>query len=402
MAHSMEVDSNAALPNHSAWQNIFNDWDTIVANSNIFNFAVPLSVPSRIRQLLHQAHAVGKSSLSSSTPLNFAQLYPTAATDLQIEIINKAVCFGQGLALLASKPSNNNDSAASPSNSVVPRQSEPEKFDGTRSKFGSYVTRLQLQFRSNQAAFSSDESKILYAGSYLNGNAYTWFEPHVNQETGEVDFQTFPDFLEALRAAFDDPDAYATSERQLEALRQDGSCAAYYAKIVSIFSLLGWTEQRVQIHHFRKGLKELLKDALVGKKMPTTFPEFATQCIALDNEIFARLREKKSISSPPHIGHPLPLIPTSAKNLMPSVQNTQKNDFAGDPMELDNSEAGKAARKAYRWANNLCGYCGKPGHKIASCPTLASRSSNYQTHISNTEVLKKHEPLKFVVEETKN
>ncbi|POS85281.1 hypothetical protein EPUL_004032, partial [Erysiphe pulchra] len=159
ISQSIEVDSNAALPNHLAWQNIFNDWDTIVANSNAFNFAIPLSVPSRIRQSLHQAHAAGKSSLSGSKSLDFAELYPSAAADLQIKIINKAVCFGQGLALMAT--------------------------------------------------FSSDGLKILFAGSYHNGNAYTWFEPHVSQETGEVDFQTFPNFLEALQAAFDDPDAYA-------------------------------------------------------------------------------------------------------------------------------------------------------------------------------------------------
>lgn len=58
-----------------------------------------------------------------------------------------------------------------------------------------------------------------------------------------------------------------------------------------------------------------------------------------------------------------------------------------DPMELDNSEAGKAARKAYRWANNLCGYCGKPGHKIVNCPTLANRGSRPRPEISNSEVL---------------
>lgn len=71
-----------------------------------------------------------------------------------------------------------------------------------------------------------------------------------------------------------------------------------------------------------------------------------------------------------------------------------------DPMELDNSEAGKAARKAYRWANNLCGYCGKPGHKIATCPTLAARSSPsrpsfLKSQITNTEVEVPVENLNF-------
>ncbi|RKF79589.1 hypothetical protein GcM1_201043 [Golovinomyces cichoracearum] len=53
-------------------------------------------------------------------------------------------------------------------------------------------------------------------------------------------------------------------------------------------------------------------------------------------------------------------------------------------MELDNSEAGKAARKAYRCAHNLCGYCGKPGHKVVACPTLLARKN---PHLSNIEAV---------------
>lgn len=54
-------------------------------------------------------------------------------------------------------------------------------------------------------------------------------------------------------------------------------------------------------------------------------------------------------------------------------------------MELDNSEAGKAARKAYRWSNNLCGYCEKGGHRVATCPNLAARDES-KARVANTEV----------------
>lgn len=56
-------------------------------------------------------------------------------------------------------------------------------------------------------------------------------------------------------------------------------------------------------------------------------------------------------------------------------------------MELDNSEVGKVARKVNRWANNLCGYCGKPGHKIVNCPTHAARGSRPKPQTSNSAVL---------------
>lgn len=158
----------------------------------------------------------------------------------------------------------------------------------------------------------------------------------------------------------------------------------------------------MQIHHFRKGLKEVLKDALVEKKMPITFPEFAAQCISLDNEIFVRIREKKIKISPPATSQPSQPPNALTNRSFPSMQINHNNNLTSDPMELDNSEAGKAARKAYRWANNLCGYCGKPGHKVASCPTLAARSSNSGIRVSNTEVIDKQSPFHVIVDESKN
>lgn len=173
--------------------------------------------------------------------------------------------LGQGLALEINKPTilphpamreeEVKTSSYPISSSRVAQPSEPEKFDGTRALFGDFLTRLKLQSRSFPREFTQDEAKIRYAGSYLTGNAYTWFQPQVDQITGDLTFTTFESFINALGAAFDDPDLYATAKRELESLRQDGSCAAYYAKIVSLFSQLGWVEPKIQIHHFCKGLK---------------------------------------------------------------------------------------------------------------------------------------------------
>ncbi|KAI0991507.1 hypothetical protein K3495_g16680, partial [Podosphaera aphanis] len=250
---------------------------------------------------------------------------------------------GQGLALQGQTTS-----ATSSNSSSVARPDKPDKFDGTRTLFNNFVTQMQIQFRANPSAFPSEESKILYAGSFLSGIAYTWFQPRVDQATGQVSFATFVEFLEALRAAFDDPDSYATAESQLESTRQETSCAAYYARIVSTFALLGWVDPKVQIYHFRKGLKETLKDALVGRKMSSTFTEFATECIQLDNEMFARSREKKKLAQPSqHPSRPISSLPSNSRPIAPiQPQTTALGE--GDPMELDNSEAGRAARKAYR------------------------------------------------------
>lgn len=401
----MEMDRlNDALPSSTVWQEILSNWATISGNSSVRHFALPQTLPKEIRSYLARAHAAGKASVGTNAVTDYSKLYPPSVTDLQALVIEEALSLGQGLSLEASRVTNSSLSPSSEdqrreakisessSLSRVLRPSEPEKFDGSRALFGHFITRLQLQFRSFPSTFTSDEVKIRYAGSYLTGNAYTWFKPHVNQTTGDITFVSFTDFIDALRAAFDDPDEYATAERELDTLKQDGSCATYYAKIVSLFSRLGWTESKVKIHHFRTGLKDSVKDALIGKRLPTEFTEYATNCISLDNEIFARLRERRKIPStknlPLSFNQPGSNIPyPQAPNIPQANNQTVSSPYPADPMVLDNSEAGKAARKAYRWANNLCGYCGKANHKIATCPTLAARSTIQGSRIPKTEAL---------------
>ena len=92
--------------------------------------------------------------------------------------------------------------------------------------------------------------------------------------------------------------------------------------------------------------------------MPTTFPEFALEFISLDNDTFARSQERKSCSPPTFTQS---MKPTSTTPLI------QYSSTPGDdPMEIDKSGAGKAARKANRRANNLCICCGKSGDVVAT------------------------------------
>jgi hypothetical protein len=158
------------------------------------------------------------------------------------------------------------------------------------------------------------------------------------------------EFFSALQAAFDNLDALGTVERDLWALKQETSCLAYYLKFVPLVSTLGWTSNTVKITYFCRGLKENLKDLLVGRDMPLDFSSYANKCISLDNDLFTRQKEKKRIQ-------PLVLAPNP-----PTIRPTTPVLPPG-PMELDSTQ-----RKAYRRANNLCTYCGQPGYFVRDCP----------------------------------
>ena len=91
---------------------------------------------------------------------------------------------------------------------------------------------LPLIFQTDPDRYSTDDAKIAFVASYLDGSAKEWFKPQVDLVTGTTPtFPTWVSFTQALKAAFDDPDAYQTAEEKIQNLKQgDRDCAKYYAQ----------------------------------------------------------------------------------------------------------------------------------------------------------------------------
>jgi len=89
----------------------------------------------------------------------------------------------------------------------APKINEPESFDGTRSKFSKFMTRLALVFSSDSTRYATDAAKIAYAASFLTGSAADWFEPYLNKTSSVMDFGSYGEFAIALKNAYDDQDA---------------------------------------------------------------------------------------------------------------------------------------------------------------------------------------------------
>ena len=92
---------------------------------------------------------------------------------------------------------------------------------------------------SDPTRYQNNSSKVAYAASYLFGSAKDWFQLHINEHTGTIDFNTCADFVSNLQAAFVDPDVRATAKRKLKALKQGPKdcshlpCRIYYISIHS-------------------------------------------------------------------------------------------------------------------------------------------------------------------------
>ena len=157
----------------------------------------------------------------------------------------------------------------------APKIQDPKDFDGTRSKFTRFMTRLALVFSSDPARYNNDAAKIAYAASYLTGSASDWFEPHLDKTTGAVNFENYAAFATALKNAYDDPDARATAERKLRALKQGSKdCLAYHAEFATYVTILNY-DDLTKRSFFTEGANQGLKDALSYQiSLPDNFDEF--------------------------------------------------------------------------------------------------------------------------------
>jgi hypothetical protein len=80
--------------------------------------------------------------------------------------------------------------------------------------------------------------------------------------TGITTFTNYEAFIVALGSAWDDPDAVATAERKLLNLKQGTEpCSVYHAKFSSLMAILKW-DTPAQVSHFKRGLRDELKDLL--------------------------------------------------------------------------------------------------------------------------------------------
>ena len=157
---------------------------------------------------------------------------------------------------------------------------------------------LNLIFNSDPDRYTganADNAKIAYAASYLSGSAKEWFQPHVNETTGAITLPTWASFVAALKAAFDDPDAYQTAYTKISSLKQERDCSSYHAAFVPLATILGFDE-RTRISFFKKGLNGKLKKALSFQiTLPDIFDEFIQACIKIDNQIRANKEARDSI-----------------------------------------------------------------------------------------------------------
>jgi len=142
----------------------------------------------------------------------------------------------------------------------LPKFAPPQPFDGTMKEMKSFISSLILYIYGRKAEFPSNESKIMFALSYIQGGkVWYWKNEAINLiAAGQEPFKDFKDFITQLEAQFRDPSPKATAIGKLKTLRQGSSSVDKYIlqfKAEASQTNLGDT---VLIEYLKAGLNPML------------------------------------------------------------------------------------------------------------------------------------------------
>ena len=302
-----------------------------------------------------------------------------------------------------------------------PKLKEPETFDGCRkgskTRVRNFLSQCEIHFRLRTKAFSSEESKVLFACAHLRGDAYQWAETYITApESSRAKpefawFQTWASFKQRLEDVFGDPDYNATCARKLTSLRQTSGVPVYTAEFRRLALPLNWDDPSLK-HHYYEGLQDSVKDALVFSNEAKDFEELVSFAERIGNRQHVRGQGTRAASNPgsgsshrssmPHTSAPprrAPIhTPSNAFNPIPEAPAAPASDYDDGgvrPMEVDASRRKTkttlrrgpvtAAERAYRLKRNLCGYCGGANHYSDSCPNMseAAKQRNREYRAKN-------------------
>ncbi|SAM04664.1 hypothetical protein [Absidia glauca] len=183
---------------------------------------------------------------------------------------------------------------------------EPMVFSGRPRECNVFFSQLSLCFAVNQHLYPSDFSEVLFATSYLVGNAFAYMQPFLskrdkNEEPPEI-LTNFATFKQVLTGAFGDPNPVVNAGAALRALKQNGPASVYVTEFRRLSMLLSWNEAAL-ISHFIVGLKDGIQDELGRRDLIDNLDELVGTTIDIINRIYQRNRLRKQ--QPGH-GHSKP------------------------------------------------------------------------------------------------
>ena len=157
--------------------------------------------------------------------------------------------------------------ATAPPRSTRTSLKAPDTFDGSDpSKFHTFLSQIYLHIADRPQDFPTDEEKILYVWSYLQGTTQRWFEPgmYVGAPIPVWD-GNFRLFIEELQVNFGPHDLIGDAEQALKVLvmKPTDRIATYQVDFDNYSGIIGHNNNAIH-RFFYDGLPRRIKDLLMN------------------------------------------------------------------------------------------------------------------------------------------
>ncbi len=266
-----------------------------------------------------------------------------------------------------------------PATSTIPAKSEklpdPPMFGGIRKELRPFVTKLRLKLSVNADRFPTEQDKLSYAMSRLDGDAARTIDPFFRNGS----LMGLHGFISFLEQTYDDASRKHTAITKLENLRQKNrEFTVFFSEFLGLVGELDWNES-AKVAALRRAISDEIRDRLVGRNLPGTVGELATMCQQIDEDLrFNRAAQSLKPRSTVTISSTRPATSSAAVAApRPPTSNPRteppRPQPVHDPMDLDTTSLRSYApaqsnERKIRFTKGECFGCGQRGHIQRDCP----------------------------------
>jgi hypothetical protein len=154
----------------------------------------------------------------------------------------------------------------------------PTEYDGTKDKLPIFLKEVRAWLADNKV--TEDEEKIRLMMAYMKkGEAAEWSTQQVEDEET---WETYDDFLSAIRAHFGDIDPKYTARERLSKVKQTGSVETYSSDFRKYAKKTGFSDEDLSDKYQRGLNNEILYSIYHSESMPTSLDNWIERSLHLD------------------------------------------------------------------------------------------------------------------------
>jgi hypothetical protein len=270
-----------------------------------------------------------------------------------------------------------------PDPAKYPKAKDPSMFNGRRRKYlRTWIGENEICFRTAPNLYRNDTSKIMFAGSFLEGDAKTWFTDYFKDPANIPAFMSDWTLFEIeLQRNFGLEDELGAAEDDLRKLSMsDKDHATYFtARFRAIASnLIGvWDDRNLRNAYYQK-LAPRLRAQFVsaGAPVPSRLDPLVALAERFDRAYWSDFELNRSLSStstaPTQDASKDRKQSSSGQPAKTPAKAVPANPKPATPSHLTKEGKLTDAERKRRFEAGACLYCGEAGHLAALCPKRAT------------------------------